>query len=190
MREWLSRLPRAADLFSDEEILALDEDGAMQLVERLVVSRWCCSSTTRTSRSMDRRERRFLSCRSRVIPISSSLTRDRCGHDRALGARRDRWVVSLRTPCTSSSRIRRGCRRATKWFRLDSLPCGTMWRVCDQRLSGSKQIYVMSDCGHLTTVASKPKSVAGPSPPIRRRDGAADVHGATRSATAGVGDLP
>ncbi len=37
VREWLSRLPRAADLFSDEEILALDEDGAMQLVERLVV---------------------------------------------------------------------------------------------------------------------------------------------------------
>ena len=37
VREWLSRLPRAADLFSDEEILALGEDGAIQLVERLVV---------------------------------------------------------------------------------------------------------------------------------------------------------
>ena len=37
MREWLSHLQRAADLFSDEEILALSEDGAVQLVERLVV---------------------------------------------------------------------------------------------------------------------------------------------------------
>ena len=36
-REWLSHLQRAADLFSDEEILALSEDGAVQLVERLVV---------------------------------------------------------------------------------------------------------------------------------------------------------
>ena len=37
VREWLSRLPRAAELFSDEEIVALGEDGAGQLVERLVV---------------------------------------------------------------------------------------------------------------------------------------------------------
>ena len=37
VREWLSHLQRAADLFSDEEILALGEDGAGQLVERLVV---------------------------------------------------------------------------------------------------------------------------------------------------------
>ena len=37
VREWLSHLQRAADLFSDEEILALSEDGAVQLVERLVV---------------------------------------------------------------------------------------------------------------------------------------------------------
>ena len=37
VREWLSHLQRAADLFSDEEILALSEDGATQLVERLVV---------------------------------------------------------------------------------------------------------------------------------------------------------
>lgn len=37
VREWLDRLPRAADLFSDEEILALGEDGAVQLVEGLVV---------------------------------------------------------------------------------------------------------------------------------------------------------
>ncbi len=37
VREWLSHLHRAADLFSDEEILALSEDGAVQLVERLVV---------------------------------------------------------------------------------------------------------------------------------------------------------
>jgi ferritin-like metal-binding protein YciE len=36
-REWLRRVQRAADLFSDEEILALSEDGAVQLVERLVV---------------------------------------------------------------------------------------------------------------------------------------------------------
>jgi hypothetical protein len=37
VREWLSHVQRAADLFSDEEILALSEDGAVQLVERLVV---------------------------------------------------------------------------------------------------------------------------------------------------------
>ena len=37
VREWLGHLQRAADLFSDEEILALSEDGAVQLVERLVV---------------------------------------------------------------------------------------------------------------------------------------------------------
>ena len=37
MREWLSHVQRAAELFSDEEILALSEDGAVQLVERLVV---------------------------------------------------------------------------------------------------------------------------------------------------------
>jgi hypothetical protein len=37
VREWLSHLQRAADLFSDEEILALSEDEAIQLVERLVV---------------------------------------------------------------------------------------------------------------------------------------------------------
>jgi len=37
VREWLSHLQRAADLFSDEEILALSEDGAIQLVGRLVV---------------------------------------------------------------------------------------------------------------------------------------------------------
>lgn len=37
VREWLSHLQRAADLFSDEEILALGEDGGVQLVERLVV---------------------------------------------------------------------------------------------------------------------------------------------------------
>ena len=36
-REWLSHVQRAADLFSDEEILALSEDWAIQLVERLVV---------------------------------------------------------------------------------------------------------------------------------------------------------
>ena len=36
-REWLSHVQRAADLFSDEEILALSEDLAIQLVERLVV---------------------------------------------------------------------------------------------------------------------------------------------------------
>jgi hypothetical protein len=37
VRGWLSRVLRAADLFSDEEILGLGEDGAAQLVERLVV---------------------------------------------------------------------------------------------------------------------------------------------------------
>jgi hypothetical protein len=37
VRGWLSHVHRAADLFSDEEILALGEDGATQLVERLVV---------------------------------------------------------------------------------------------------------------------------------------------------------
>ena len=37
VREWLSHLQRAAELFSDEEILALSEDGAIQLVGRLVV---------------------------------------------------------------------------------------------------------------------------------------------------------
>jgi hypothetical protein len=36
-REWLSHVPRAADLFSDNEILALSEDGASRLIERLVV---------------------------------------------------------------------------------------------------------------------------------------------------------
>ena len=36
-REWLRHVQRAADLFSDEEILALSEDSAAQLVERLVV---------------------------------------------------------------------------------------------------------------------------------------------------------
>jgi hypothetical protein len=37
VREWLSLVPRAADLFSDQEILALGKDGATQLVEGLVV---------------------------------------------------------------------------------------------------------------------------------------------------------
>ena len=37
VREWLGHVQRAADLFSDEEILALSEDGAIQLVGRLVV---------------------------------------------------------------------------------------------------------------------------------------------------------
>ena len=37
LRDWLSHAHRAADLFSDEEILALSEDWATQLVERLVV---------------------------------------------------------------------------------------------------------------------------------------------------------
>jgi hypothetical protein len=37
VREWLSHVQRAADLFSDEEILALSENGAIELVERLVV---------------------------------------------------------------------------------------------------------------------------------------------------------
>ena len=37
LREWLSHAHRAADLFSDEEILALSEDWATQLVERVVV---------------------------------------------------------------------------------------------------------------------------------------------------------
>jgi hypothetical protein len=36
-REWLRHVQRAADLFSDEEILALSEDSAAQLVGRLVV---------------------------------------------------------------------------------------------------------------------------------------------------------
>ena len=36
-REWLRHVQRAADLFSDEEILALSTDSAAQLVERLVV---------------------------------------------------------------------------------------------------------------------------------------------------------
>jgi hypothetical protein len=36
-REWLSHVQRAADLFSDEEILALSTDSAAELVERLVV---------------------------------------------------------------------------------------------------------------------------------------------------------
>ena len=104
-----------------------------------------------------------------MIPISSSLTQDRYGHDRALGTCRDRSVVSPRTPCTSSSRIRRDCRRATTWSRLDSLPCVTTYTVCDQRSSGSKPIYVMRYCRHLSTAASKPKSVAGPSYPARCR---------------------
>jgi hypothetical protein len=37
VRGWLSHVQRAADLFSDEEILGLGEDRAVQLVERLVV---------------------------------------------------------------------------------------------------------------------------------------------------------
>jgi hypothetical protein len=37
VREWLSHVQRAADLFSDEEILALSTDWATQLVQRLVV---------------------------------------------------------------------------------------------------------------------------------------------------------
>jgi hypothetical protein len=37
VQEWLSHMQTAADLFSDEEILALSEDGAVQLVGRLVV---------------------------------------------------------------------------------------------------------------------------------------------------------
>ncbi len=128
-------------------------------------SRWCCSRTRPTSRTMDRRERRFWWCRSRVIPISSSLTQDRYGHDRPLGTCRDRSVVSPRTACTSSSRTRRDCRRATTWSRLDLLPCVTTYRVCDQRLSGSKPIWVLCYFGHLRTAASKLKSVAGPSHP-------------------------
>ena len=36
-REWLRHVQTAAELFSDEEILALSRDGAAQLVERLVV---------------------------------------------------------------------------------------------------------------------------------------------------------
>ncbi|MGO9908806.1 MAG: hypothetical protein ACLPY3_24285 [Solirubrobacteraceae bacterium] len=86
VREWLTHLQRAADLFSDEEILALSEDGAVQLVERLVVQPLVLLENDAYIEDMDRRERRFWWCRSRVIPISLSLTRDRCGHDRALGA--------------------------------------------------------------------------------------------------------
>ncbi|MFZ0381858.1 MAG: hypothetical protein WCD11_23250 [Solirubrobacteraceae bacterium] len=37
LRDWLNHAHRAADVFSDEEILALSEDWASQLVERLVV---------------------------------------------------------------------------------------------------------------------------------------------------------
>ena len=37
MRDWLSHAHRAADVFSDEEILAVSDDWATQLVERLVV---------------------------------------------------------------------------------------------------------------------------------------------------------
>ena len=37
LRDWLSHAHRAADVFSDEEILALSEDWATQLVERLMV---------------------------------------------------------------------------------------------------------------------------------------------------------
>jgi hypothetical protein len=37
VREWLSHVPRAADLFSDEEVLAMSKDWATQLVEGLVV---------------------------------------------------------------------------------------------------------------------------------------------------------
>ncbi len=37
VRQWLAHVQRAAELFSDEEILALSGDGATQLVERLVV---------------------------------------------------------------------------------------------------------------------------------------------------------
>ena len=36
-QEWLGHVPQAADLFSDEEILALSDQEASQLVERLVV---------------------------------------------------------------------------------------------------------------------------------------------------------
>ena len=84
--------------------------------------------------------------------------------------------MSPRTPCTSSSRTRRDRRRATTWSRLDSLPCVTTSRVCDQRSSGSKPIYVLRSCRHFSTAASKPKSVAGPSHParlpVRQRDDA------------------
>ena len=37
LRDWLNHAHRAADVFSDEEILALSEDWTTQLVERLVV---------------------------------------------------------------------------------------------------------------------------------------------------------
>jgi hypothetical protein len=37
LRDWLSHAQRAAEVFSDEEILAFSEDWATQLVERLVV---------------------------------------------------------------------------------------------------------------------------------------------------------
>jgi hypothetical protein len=56
-REWLSHVPRAADLFSDEEILAMSKDWATQLVEGLVVEPLvlprcgCDGLTTRRRRS-------------------------------------------------------------------------------------------------------------------------------------------
>lgn len=58
-REWLNHVQRAAGLFSDEAILALSEDSAAQLVERLVVEPLVLLENEATSRSMDRRERRF-----------------------------------------------------------------------------------------------------------------------------------
>ena len=164
MREWLSHLQRAAELFSDEEILALSEDGAVQLVERLVVEPLVLLENEAYVEEHGSTRASVL-----VLPFTGDPDffeldprplRSRSG----LGTCRDRSVLSARTRCTSSSRTRRDCRRAaTKWSRLDSLPCVTTYRVCDQRSSGSKPIYVMWDCGHLSTAASKPKSVAGPS---------------------------
>ena len=58
LRDWLSHAHGAADVFSDEEILALSADWATELVERVVVEPLIYSRPRPTSSAIDRRERR------------------------------------------------------------------------------------------------------------------------------------
>jgi hypothetical protein len=78
-REWLRHVQRAADLFSDEEILALSEDCATQLVERLVVELVLLEEEAYSEDHGSTRAPVLVvpfTDRSRVIPISSSWTQD------------------------------------------------------------------------------------------------------------------
>ncbi len=174
VREWLSHLQRAADLFSDEEILALSEDDAVQLVERLVVEPLVLLEQEAYVEDHGSARASVL-----VVPFTGDPdffeldprpSRSRSGPGYMPGpfgcVSEDALHVELtNTPGLSPGDQVVETRLACVRHHVESLRSALERFQADLRDVGLRAL-------DLSTAVSTPKSVAGPSLPIRRRDDA------------------